>query len=144
MIIAIIRVAIVSAATHNIDLSWLYFWSVIEMATGKHTYPVLARFIEIDDTMTAISISCLASFRQLFVKSHDRQQPKTPRDGGSCRSLLTCFRSDRTRSHCSNPMVKWPTSRNKYQKSTERWDSQNNLVPLKTLRLSERQSFLQV
>ena len=43
MIVAIIRVAIVSSTTHNIDLSWILFWSIIEMATGPHTYSIAAK-----------------------------------------------------------------------------------------------------
>lgn len=34
MIVSIIRVTIVSSSTQQPDLSWLYFWSNIEMSTG--------------------------------------------------------------------------------------------------------------
>lgn len=33
MITAIVRVAIVNSVDENLDISWLYFWSSIEMAT---------------------------------------------------------------------------------------------------------------
>lgn len=35
MIVSIIRVAVVYSYTHTADISWLYLWSSIEMATSK-------------------------------------------------------------------------------------------------------------
>ncbi|KAL8672327.1 MAG: hypothetical protein Q9168_003211 [Polycauliona sp. 1 TL-2023] len=43
----------------NIDISWLYFWSCIEMTT-------------------AIIIACVASFRQFFVTTNKQRQENKP------------------------------------------------------------------
>ncbi|EED13966.1 conserved hypothetical protein [Talaromyces stipitatus ATCC 10500] len=53
MAVAIIRVVINIDLDRSVDISWLYFWSFIEMGT-------------------AIIISCIASFRQLFVTSQNQ------------------------------------------------------------------------
>ncbi|PYI05541.1 hypothetical protein BO78DRAFT_398059 [Aspergillus sclerotiicarbonarius CBS 121057] len=53
MIVAIIRVVINTSLDVSVDISWLYFWSFVEMGT-------------------AIIISCIASFRQLFVTSQNQ------------------------------------------------------------------------
>lgn len=53
MVIAVIRVVINNSLNSSVDISWLYFWSFIEMGTG-------------------IIIACIASFRQLFVTSQNQ------------------------------------------------------------------------
>ncbi|GKZ57625.1 hypothetical protein CBS63078_6367 [Aspergillus niger] len=53
MAIAIIRVVVNTSLDEPVDISWLYLWSFIEMGT-------------------AIIISCVASFRQLFVTSQNQ------------------------------------------------------------------------
>ena len=35
MAVSIIRVAVVNSINENLDISWLYFWSNIEMTTSK-------------------------------------------------------------------------------------------------------------
>ncbi|RAL08034.1 uncharacterized protein BO97DRAFT_408592 [Aspergillus homomorphus CBS 101889] len=53
MAVSIIRVVINNSLDKSVDLAWLYFWSFIELGT-------------------AIIISCIASFRQLFVTSQNQ------------------------------------------------------------------------
>ncbi|KAJ5738158.1 hypothetical protein N7493_001313 [Penicillium malachiteum] len=53
MLVSIIRVVVNVSLDKSVDVSWLYFWSFIEMGT-------------------AIIISCVASFRQLFVTSQNQ------------------------------------------------------------------------
>ncbi|KAL8885051.1 MAG: hypothetical protein Q9205_006905, partial [Flavoplaca limonia] len=55
MIVSIIRVADVGSSTQQPDISWVYFWSNIEMST-------------------AIVIACISSFRQVFVNAHNRRR----------------------------------------------------------------------
>ncbi|KAJ5691623.1 hypothetical protein N7488_012358 [Penicillium malachiteum] len=53
MVVALVRVVINSSLNKNRDISWLYFWSGVEMGV-------------------AIIISCTASFRQLFINSKNQ------------------------------------------------------------------------
>lgn len=74
-IVSILRVTLVTSNEHQPDSTWLYTWSNLDMAV-------------------AIIVACLASFRQLFIKSEHnslKRQSEDPRlcDGGS----LSCFRS---------------------------------------------------
>lgn len=39
MVVSIIRVTVVHSVNENVDISWLYFWSNIEMATGTCSLP---------------------------------------------------------------------------------------------------------
>ncbi|KAL8644237.1 MAG: hypothetical protein Q9226_007866, partial [Calogaya cf. arnoldii] len=57
--VSIVRVAVVTSRDTQADVTWLYIWSLIEMAV-------------------AVIVSCLASFRQLFVASNKpiKQAPK--------------------------------------------------------------------
>ena len=41
MVVSIIRVTVVHSANENVDISWLYFWSNIEMNTGTYSLPSL-------------------------------------------------------------------------------------------------------
>ncbi|RAH63771.1 uncharacterized protein BO66DRAFT_444629 [Aspergillus aculeatinus CBS 121060] len=79
--VAIIRVVTNHALDHNMDMTWLWMWSFIEMGT-------------------AIMISCVASFRQLFVTSqnqhlygHSAYHPGNP--------LLTALRLRQARSQAA-------------------------------------------
>ncbi|CAD6588146.1 MAG: hypothetical protein ASARMPRED_003408 [Alectoria sarmentosa] len=74
-IVSILRVALVSSTKHQIDTTWLYTWSNIDMAV-------------------AIMVACLASFRELFVKSESaglNRKSQNPHLGDG--SLLSCFQS---------------------------------------------------
>ncbi|KAI4155822.1 MAG: hypothetical protein LQ340_000729 [Diploschistes diacapsis] len=57
IVLAIIRVSLVYNPDKNVDATWLYMWSNIEI-------------------QVSLIVSCLASFRQLFVKSNDPGIPK--------------------------------------------------------------------
>jgi hypothetical protein len=41
MVVAIVRVAVVYSRTTNADISWLYLWSNVEMATCMSPLPIL-------------------------------------------------------------------------------------------------------
>ncbi|KAF2470378.1 uncharacterized protein BDR25DRAFT_151954, partial [Lindgomyces ingoldianus] len=53
MVVSIIRVTVVNSKHQSAEIAWLVFWSFVENGT-------------------AIMISCVASFRQLFVASQDQ------------------------------------------------------------------------
>lgn len=74
IIVSILRVTLVSSSKHQLDTTWLYMWSNIDMAV-------------------AIIVACLASFRQLFVmseKSGPKRQGESLQASGS--GFLACFR----------------------------------------------------
>ncbi|KAL5355197.1 hypothetical protein BJX96DRAFT_170441 [Aspergillus floccosus] len=51
--VSTIRVAVNRSSDTNVDVTWLYFWSFVELSI-------------------AIVVSCMAAFRQLFVTSHNQ------------------------------------------------------------------------
>lgn len=74
IIFAIVRVAVVTSENTQADISWLYMWGNIEMTVGTSLYNQLSPLnIQLADQafhiFTAVVVACLASFRQLFVKS---------------------------------------------------------------------------
>ena len=40
MVVSVIRVTIVNTADQNVDISWLYFWSNVEVCTCKSSRPM--------------------------------------------------------------------------------------------------------
>ncbi|KAJ8071714.1 hypothetical protein OCU04_002030 [Sclerotinia nivalis] len=115
IIISIIRVAVVSSTDTNVDTSWLYFWSNIEVTTS-------------------IIIACLTSFRQLFVHSQTRtnQEPNPSHyviapASTSRKGSLPYFTTSLKNSHGSNPRKPtWPS---------ERLESQTYIVPLDSVHI---------
>jgi hypothetical protein len=71
MSVAIIRVVVNNSPDDNADISWLYFWSFIEMGTGIFPAPP-SHSQHWLFSLTAIIIACVASFRQLFVTSQNQ------------------------------------------------------------------------
>lgn len=115
MVVAIVRVSVVRTAFNvQADQSWLYLWANIEMAVGKShtshtvistnqaTRPLPHPSYCITNTRlfslahVAIIVSCLASFRQLFMKQ-DKPRYVPPIDDAKrrngARKLLSSFRS---------------------------------------------------
>lgn len=72
IIFSIVRVALVSAKGSTADISWLYTWSNIEVAVCTFSFISVTSFFSLSliiELFTAIVVSCLASFRQLFIES---------------------------------------------------------------------------
>ncbi|RAL17658.1 uncharacterized protein BO97DRAFT_430613 [Aspergillus homomorphus CBS 101889] len=78
--VAIIRVVTNHALDHNMDMTWLWMWSFIEMGT-------------------AIMISCVASFRQLFVTSQNQHLYGQSAYHSPGNPLLMALRSRQTSAH---------------------------------------------
>lgn len=96
IIVAIVRVASVNSTERILDLSWFYFWSNVEMTTGKslaspskNLSKTGVRITTIYSPEAAIVIACVASFRQLFVNAN--KQRKIAK-ASSRRGLLSYFR----------------------------------------------------
>jgi len=64
MVVSIIRVTVVQSGHQSVELAWLFFWSYVEVGT-------------------AIMISCVASFRQLFVAQERATSASKPSPGSS-------------------------------------------------------------
>jgi len=110
VVVSIIRVTIVNSVDTNVDISWLYLWSNIEMGTS-------------------IIIACVASFRQLFVQTKNEQirvkQPTSAQTSAwSRRGLMSYFTS-------TNRSQKDSSSHDTWQ--NERLDSQTQIVPLDSI-----------
>ncbi len=76
MIFAIVRTAVVSSSNTQIDTSWLFMWSAIEASVGRwcpcYTIPVS------NIVCAAITVSCLATFCNLFSRENARSRPIPP------------------------------------------------------------------
>ena len=76
IIVSIVRVALASSPNKNIDTVWLFMWNTIELAVGMFVLFFHFSAHRTDSPLSfssAIVVSCLASFRQLYVKS---RQPR--------------------------------------------------------------------
>lgn len=114
MIVSIIRVTIVGLSTTNPDISWLYFWSNIEMST-------------------AIVISCIASFRHVFVNAQNRRRQvgrSTPR---SRKTLLSWLRLPRWGLRKLSASRKKASDPEKGKESSEDWHSATYIAPLQSV-----------
>ncbi len=75
MIVAIVRVVVISSASEQPDQTWLYMWSSIEQTVGMSfeslEIPIILCTFENNAALctTAIVIACLASSRALFTKT---------------------------------------------------------------------------
>ncbi|KAI9878023.1 MAG: hypothetical protein M1830_002143 [Pleopsidium flavum] len=141
IIFSIVRVAVVTSTTTQADISWLYMWSNIEMAVS-------------------VIVACLASFRQLFVKSeqagHMRESenlsfwrrglfssfrspnPKSSSGSGSFfwpRGLLSSFRLSKTKSSSGNKSF-FSRGTRRHETTPSSHDSKERIVPLDTIYVS--------
>lgn len=137
MVVSIIRVAIVGSSTRSStqqpDISWVYFWSNIEMSTGKSLYSWTrslnsAKVIFV----TAIVIACIGSFRQVFVNAHNRRRQDRRNRPSSFNRLFPWLRfpSWSTRS----PLKRSPKSSNG-QDSAQDWRSPTHIAPLQSIHI---------
>lgn len=141
IVFSIVRVTLVSAKNRTADISWLYMWSNIEVAVCKffsfvHN-SVHRRSLPLTiDLFIAIVVSCLASFRQLFVKSEQsgliRKSDKVP----LWRSILySAFKSSKSRSSLSNNEGSF-NRKNRHRGAIPIPDSTENIVPLDNVYVS--------
>ena len=134
MIVSIIRVAVVNSNEQNADISWLYLWSNIEMATCMCSRLTVAWtcFANRKFSRTAVIIASLASFRQLFVKEHQQHNNRaiksTARSG-----LLSYFRSGDKSSVKPTSSRRWPIH---FSKNLNLSDSRTHIVPLESIHVS--------
>ena len=131
ILFAIIRIAVEPNETASTDMVWLCLWAWVETGVGTfmhNSYFLLSLYLcsKHQNTLTnrsslllAVIVSCLASFRQLFLKSKDsssrgKQMPnsKTPYDNlclSSDSSTWSRVRNKFTRK-ISNPFSNTKTS----------------------------------
>ena len=136
MIVAIIRVTIVNSSHKNADISWLFFWSNIEMATCKsscRSFDQLRPTIDQSVLPKAVIIACLASFRQLFVDINSPQAHAAHSRSTSRGGLLSYFQfwgrsSTRLYSH-----KKWPKNSSEHNDSSKPTESQTHIFPLDSI-----------
>lgn len=140
MVVSIIRVAIVGSSTRSStqqpDISWVYFWSNIEMSTGKSLFlEGFAQFGESNLFVTAIVIACIGSFRQVFVNAHNRRRQDRRNRSSSSNRLFPWLRfpSWSTRS----PLKRSPKSSNG-QDSSQDWRSPTHIAPLQSIHIDPR------
>lgn len=138
MIVSILRVALLNSEAQNADISWLYLWSNIEMATCMWSrFPAcLDSFTDQLPPSTAIIIACVASFRQLFVSTQNQHQFGGPSESTPRRSLLSYLRFRSKFSNSSGSHTKWPTSHGRRQDLLAKADSQTHIVPLDGIHVS--------
>lgn len=72
-VVSIVRIALISSKNKTEDISWLYMWSNVEMITCTFSHSCLIMFsLSLTcNPFTATIVACLASFRQLFIKSEN-------------------------------------------------------------------------
>ena len=127
IIVAIVRVVLVNSTQRNADITWLYFWSNIEMTTCMLNISVRLGCMCFS-LLAAIIIACVASFRQLFVNTNNqRKQPKA--SGSSSRRGLLSYLKYRYRS------TRKGKSGIEIQDgdSSDRWGSKTHIVPLDSI-----------
>jgi hypothetical protein len=108
MTVAIIRVAVVDSRHQNTEIAWLYFWTFVENGI-------------------AIMIACVASFRQLFVASHEQHSGPPFEDASRKSSVRALLKPSFKSSWLSS---KWSATDTKHKSSTKRGDSQESISPL--------------
>ncbi|KAI4230761.1 MAG: hypothetical protein LQ349_006051 [Xanthoria aureola] len=117
MIVSIIRVAIVGSSTRSStqqpDISWVYFWSNIEMST-------------------AIVIACIGSFRQVFVNAHNRRRQDRRNRPSSFNRLFPWLRFPSWSKR--SPLKRSPKS-SKGQDSSQDWRSPTHIAPLQSIHI---------
>ena len=136
MIVAIIRVAVVNK---DGDISWLYLWSNVEMATCKFSCRSFDQLHPITDqslSPKAIIIACLASFRQLFVNVNGQQAQAIHSRSTSRWGLLSYFQSRGKSSTKSSSHTKWPDHSSKPNDPSKPSESQTHIIPLDSILVS--------
>ena len=139
MIVSIIRVAVVHSDNQNADISWLYLWSNIEMATCMCSRSrLLQSRLLISSLSIAIIIACVASFRQLFITSQNQHRYDGSGISTTRRGLLGYFRSYNKSSNNSGSYTKWLTTRSRQAAPLDRSDSQTHIVPLHNIHVTQK------
>lgn len=133
MIVSIIRVTIVGTSTKNPDISWLYFWSNIEMSTGMHISPSSILSLIADARASAIVISCIASFRHVFVNAQNRRRQVRPGGTSSRKTLLSWLRLPRWGSRKSRASGKKASDLEEGKESSEDGRSTIHVTPLQSI-----------
>jgi len=133
MATSIIRVAVVGGNSHQqVDITWLYFWTNIEM-------------------FVSIIVACLGSFRQLFVKTVNPPNTKAegvlklPSDNMTFwRRGLFSFSLFTRRSSNTSPSKSYGSSSNnsKFSKGAEhQYTSQEHIIPFDTIHIKNNTRF---
>lgn len=82
MVFAVIRVVVVSGYSKQADVTWLYFWTNLEMTIGTGFQKANSlTWQRLMCVQTAVIVSCLAVFKQLFTKHENRHPQPTHSDG---------------------------------------------------------------
>lgn len=125
MIVAVIRVTVVNSPNLPADVSWLYFWSNIEMTTCMCIYTLTCcRSGLLTGTLVAIIIACMASFRQFFVHATKQRKQKKPSNPLSRKTLLSWLRLRHKNTDATAPLA---------EGDANKWDSQSHIVPLDSI-----------
>ena len=136
MIVAIIRVAIVNSSHKDADVSWLFFWSNIEMATCKsscRSFDQLRPTIDQSLPPKAVIIACLASFRQLFVNINGQQAHAVHSRSTSRWGLFSYFQSRGKSLTKLSSHTKWPNHPSEYNDPPKPTEGQTHIVPLDSI-----------
>ena len=138
IIFAVMRVSVVVLKNKQLDETWLYMWSLIEMAVGGYTISPALLLRDLDSVSlmnnAAVVVACLSSFRQLFVKS--QQAAQTPQTTEESHSSWTASWLPKLRYQWSK--VKFPTSTRSFtgrttNQSIPSLGSRERIVPLTTI-----------
>lgn len=138
MIVAVVRVAVVYSKSKTPDLSWLFFWGSIEMATSERKpFPFLNVSV-VDAFHAAIIIACVASFRQLFITTQNQHQYRKTSDSTSRRGLLSYLRlSSKTSNHSISRVMKRLNISNNDDNMGDKLDSQAKIFPPHGIHVSQ-------
>ena len=138
MVFAIVRVGVVSTKDRIADISWLYFWSNVEMVicVSFAPYPLLETML-ILLLLSAIIVACLGSFRQLYVSQTGSSDLKPSANSSSAtrRGLLSSFWSNISSASKTTNRDKWQISHSSREKSISR-GSDERIMPLDSIYIS--------
>lgn len=134
MIFAIVRTAVVgSSNTTLLDSSWLFMWSAIEASVGRwcpcYSIPVS------NIVCAAITVSCLATFCNLFSRENARSHPTPPHKApGSSNLFLRGSKPwDRMMSFIDTLASAPNHSRTSYQVHVESGDDMHSMINRQTI-----------
>ena len=133
MIVSIIRVADVGSSTQQPDISWVYFWSNIEMSTGQsfRSWMNSSKFTKAI-LCPAIVIACISSFRQVFVNAHNRRRQDRRSVRSSLKRLLPWLHFPSW--NIASPLKRSPKSSN-CQGSSIDWRTPTHIAPLQSIHI---------
>lgn len=114
MVIAVIRVALVNSSQHLPDITWLFFWSNLEMTTS-------------------IIIACIVSFRQVFVTRNRQRTDVSFSHPG--RTSFSIFNSSRRSSGKKVRPTERSSVRPRARDMSDEWDSHSQIIPLNSIRV---------